>query len=463
MRFQRLYLAGSLQVAAALAAQGTSEVPDPSTLIARAEALLNNKESEFAVLALLKALEQLGPMPSDPANDAARQSALRLLTTADPIHERRSTAFAAIAKQEAELAGLYRAKKWLDVAATRSSVAAAFDRDVAFGEKGGAVGPKPKAATPGKSTATKAGLAPLLRRANAEFVYGEWKETDDRLQCQAPAGGVMEWVCKDQHADHEIVIEFQAADAAQDHHFMLLWGLSRDKDANKYFGYSLLLHFEAKTRSYGMWMRKRDATDSDLANQSVKSTPMPDGFHRLVLQVRGNFVSARLDATKPLEAETPTPARGRPGLFQGVKGLGFSAVQFRNLRINSLPVLAPVGEELAAKGSAPTGTEIGDTITSAKDAIDKKQPEAAARRLYGAQQRLLAMEPSGDREQLAKTIDQLLARCDPLASRRKTAGEAVAAELLALAGAYRTAGMARVAEVLTERASRFAPESGKPQ
>jgi len=117
------------------AAQGTADPPEPSALVSRAESELKNKEPDVAIVVLWEALQQLASMPSVAANDPVRQSALRLLSENDPNDERRRAIFASIAKQQIELASLYRGKKWLDVVATRVAAAAAFDLDIAAAER----------------------------------------------------------------------------------------------------------------------------------------------------------------------------------------------------------------------------------------------------------------------------------------------------------------------------------------
>ena len=129
--------------------------PEPATnskdvlaLVTRAETLLKGKETEDAVLVLWQALAQLTLLPDSPVHEAARLSARHLLATNDAREERRRAVFASVAKQQIELAALYRGKKWLDVAATRLAVADAFDRDVGAKERAllEAAKPKPKAA-----------------------------------------------------------------------------------------------------------------------------------------------------------------------------------------------------------------------------------------------------------------------------------------------------------------------------
>ena len=455
-----LHLVSSLWLVAPLAAQGSSDAFNPTAVVARAETLLQNKETEFAIVVLWNAFEQLGPMPSDPPNDAARQAAMRLLSTHDPNNERRVAAFASIARHQVELAAQYRAKKWLEAAAGRVGLAAAFDRDVAATERAALEGPKRKSASAASSgAADKSQLPPLLRRANTEFIHGEWKEVANCLQCQAPAGGVAEWVCKEQHVDGEFVVEFVPSEPARDYHFHLLFGLAKDRAANQYLGYLAAVCFDAKTRQYGISLEVRGVVQKTLVSEWVTASPMPDGSHRFTLQLRGKHLRARLDAAKPVEVDTPSPARGFVGLFQGVTGAPSGGVQFRTLLIDPLPLLLPTAEELQEKGKPPSESEVKEMVTSAKDATAKKQSELAALRSYGARHRLLAMVPGEARDSLAKSIEQLIAQVDPLAPKRRKATEACAAELTALAAVYRNAGMTRAGDAIAERAARFGLEA----
>ena len=436
---------------------------DPLALVARAEALLQGKETEGAILVLWQTLELLPTLASSPVHDAALLSARFLLMTHDPRETQRRAVFASVAKQQVELAAAYRAKKWLDVAATRLAVADTFDAEVGIKERAllAAARPKSKAVEkPAAAEPSKPKLSPLLQQGSAALIHGEWREVDDRLECQAPPETASSWTTTETHADHEVVVEFRPADATKPHNATLSVGWVVDPATNNYGGYRFQCSYDPKVGMYGLVLWN-DTENKQLAHSWVPAAPTSDGFRRLSIQVNGPRLRAQLDLCEPLEVVAPADVRGHVALMNGMLSVPTCAVQFRNLRIDPLPADMPTDDELRAQNAAAHQNAITKAVDEAKDLIGKKQPEAASLRLRDALGLVSAMEPGILRDTLAKTIEPMLQQTDPLAARRKKTAQTNAAELATLADEYAKAGMVRTAELLVERAADFDPEGQK--
>ncbi|HZN38435.1 MAG TPA: hypothetical protein VFD82_06505 [Planctomycetota bacterium] len=456
-----------------LAAQGVKqEKVEPAKLVSRAEKLLQQKQVEDAVLVLWQALDLLATLPSNPVHDSTALSARFLLKENDARETQRRAVFASVGKQQVELAAAYRAKKWLDTAETRLHVADGYDRDAGAKERAALEAARPKskpadAATPKGGPEPAANkLSPLLQRTNTEFVYGEWKEVGDALECQAPPGSVVEWVTTASHGDHEIVVEFRPVDPSKDHNATLAVGLVTQAGVANYGGYRLQCSLDAAAASkqypkqYGLtlWVT-RGANSEQLGETTwVKGAPGADGFHRVSIQVRGPSLRAQLDHGAPLEVAAPADVRGRVGLLQGVSDATTCAVQFRNLRVDPLPADPLTDAEQRAKDEAANQDALTKAVADAKELIAKKEPEPASVLLREALGRVAVMSAGVLRDNLQKSIEQMLTQTDPIWARRKKTAQAIATQLVTLADEYGKAGLYRAALVLVERSASFDPE-----
>ena len=465
MRTHRLAVAITL-FASTLAAQAEKQQKvEPVTLVSRAEKLLQKKELEEAVLLLWQALDLLATLPSNPVHDSTALSARFLLKENDPREAKRREVFASVAKQQLELAVAYRAKKWLDTAATRLDVADGYDREAGAKERAALEAAKPKsklaAAAPKKEEEKPAAskLSPLLQRANAEWVQGEWKEVGDALESLPPKDVLQEWVTTATHGDHEVVVEFRPLEPTRDHNATLCVGLGMPAGAPNYGGYRLQCAYYAGSKQYGLVLwALRGMNYEKLGEQWVKGNPSADGFHRVSIQVRGPVLRARLDQDAPIEVTTPADVRGKVGLSQGINNTTTCAVQFRNMRVDPLPADPLTAEEQRAKDEAANQDALTKAVADAKELIAKKQPEPASLMLREALDRVAAMSAGVLRDNLQKSIEQMLMEADPIAARRKRAAQTIATELVALADEYGKAGLVRAALVLVERGAAFDPE-----
>lgn len=455
-------LAAALLATAAAAQEAKEEKVEPVALVSRAEKLLKKKEVEDAVLVLWQALDLLAALPGNAVHDATALSARFLLNENDPHEARRRATFTSVAKQQVELAAAYRTKKWLDTAATRLDAADRYDRDAGAKERAALEAAKPKGKTPSApagAAPAAAQLCPLLQRNNAEFVSGDWREAGDVLECQAPKDDHLEWVTKASHADHEVVVEFRPADATKEHNAVLAVGLGIQPGSHNFSGYRLQCCFHPESKEYGLtvWaVRGMDVTS--LGEAWVAAAPSTDGFRRLAIQVRGARLRAQLDQGKAIEVAADGEVRGKVGLLHGLANSTTCIVQFRNLRIDPLPADRPTDEELRAKDDAANQNAITKAVDEAKELLAKKQPEPASLLLRDALGRVAALPAGVLRDNLHKSVEQMLAQADPIAPRRRRTAQAVASELAALADEYANAGMVRAALVLVEHGAAFDPE-----
>jgi hypothetical protein len=111
--------------------------------------------------------------------------------------------------------------------------------------------------------------------------------------------------------------------------------------------------------------------------------------------------------------------RGKVGLNQGINSTTTCAVQFRNLRVDPLPADPLTAEEQRAKDEAANQDALTKAVADAKELIAKKQPEPAALLLREALGRVANMSAGVLRDNLQKSIEQMLMQADPLAARRK--------------------------------------------
>jgi hypothetical protein len=146
------------------------------------------------------------------------------------------------------------------------------------------------------------------------------------------------------------------------------------------------------------------------------------------------------------------------GVNVGAANATCCAIQFRDLRIDPLPVATfvvtmPPNADDAAKQKA-----IGEAIDEAKALAAKKQGEQASWLLHDALAHIATL-PAGDaHDRLRKSAEQAIAQADAIAAKRSKAAQAIAAELVTLGDAYAKAARPRLALVLVEGAAAFDPE-----
>jgi hypothetical protein len=257
------------------------------------------------------------------------------------------------------------------------------------------------------------------------------------------------------HADHEVVVEFRPVEPTKDHNAILAVGFGVDPEANQYGGYSLQCAYDPGSKQYGLSLWRKS---EKLGGQWVQGTASADGFHRVSIQVRGPHLRAQLDQGAPIEVTVPADVRGKVGLMQGVANATTCAVQFRSLRVDPLPAERLTADEQRAKDEAENQDALTKAVADAKELIAQKQPEPASLLLREALGRVADMSAGVLRDNLQKSIEQMLAQADPLAARRKKTAQAIATQLVTLADEYGKAGLVRAALVLVERGAAFDPE-----
>jgi hypothetical protein len=451
--------------AAADRAQATR--PDPVALVAQAEKQLGKKDAdvEGSALLLWQALDALAAQPASTVRDATALSARFLLQQHDPREANRRKAFAAVAKQQVDLATAYRLKKWLDTASDRADVAERFDRDAVAKERAAIAAARPKdkpAVGKPPADAPKPAAEPsLLQKAQAEFAVGSWTEADGALRL-APltpdAGTINEWVARAAHADHEVSVEFRPLEAGRKFDLALCVGLGILPDSNVFSGIRLHAAYDPDGDQLGVQtiqlLRGVHTRLADVWHPAPKSA---DGWRRLTVRVQGASLRVLVDDTDYGASKAASDVRGKVGMMNGMAGRPTCGLELRHLRIRPLPADQPTDDELAAKAAADQRDAVTRLVDDAKALLDKKQPEAAAQKLREALARIDAMDQGVLRDALRAGIEPQLDKSDPLAPRRRKAGQAIAAELTALADQYAAAGWARAAEQLVAVAAPFDP------
>jgi hypothetical protein len=456
-------------VAAATQQPAANDRPDPVAMVSQAEKLLAKKEVEDAILLLWRALDELATRPSNPVHDATTLSARFLLQENDPREPERRRVFTAVGKQQLELAAAYRLKKWFEVAATRIDVAERYDRDAAAKERALLVAARPKVQPGTKPAVLAASPKPesVLRRDNAEFVAGDWKDIENGIEVTARAASataMTEWVTRTEHADHEIVVEWKPADPKAAHDAALQIGMSILPGSQNYSGVRFHCMYDVGSGQYAVVVATLVAmTQTEIASAWVAPPPAEAGWTRFAVRVRDAELEVVFGAQTVLTTKAPGPVRGKIGLVTGVRDRPSCAMKFRNLRVEPLPADAPSDEELRAKAEAETQNAITNAVDAAKDLLAKKQPEAAALSLRDALAHVDDLPAGVLRDNLRKSIEATLTQADPLTPRRVKAAQTIAAELAGLADQYAAAGLVRAALVLAEHAAAFDPAAQAPR
>ncbi|MFN6196360.1 MAG: hypothetical protein ACK5BN_21340 [Planctomycetota bacterium] len=439
--------------------------PAPVALVAQAEKQLGKKDADVEASALLlwQALDELAAQPASTVRDATAMSARFLLQQHDPREANRRKAFAAVAKQQVDLATAYRLKKWLDTASECADVAERFDRDAATKERAAIAAARPKDKPP---TAKAAADAPKqaaepspLQKAQAEFVVGSWTESDGTLRL-APltpeANAINEWVARATHADHEVSLEFRPLEAGRKFDLALCVGLGILPDSNAFSGVRLHAAYDPDGDQLGVQtIQLVRGVHTRLADAWHPAPKSADGWRRLAVRVQGASLRVLVDDTDYGTSTAAGDVRGKVGMMNGMAGRPSCGLEVRNLRIRPLPADQPTDDELAAKAAADQRDAVTRLVDDAKALLDKKQPEAAAQKLREALARIDAMDQGVRRDALRTGIEPQLDKADALAPRRRKAGQAIAAELVALADQYAAAGWARAAERTVALAASF--------
>lgn len=458
-----LALLTALLAATATAQQAKVEQLEPVALVSQAERLLQRKDKEVegAVLLLWQALGELATRPSSTVNDATTLSARFLLQANDPREADRRRVFTAIAKQQVELATAYRNKKWFDTAATRLTVADALDRETTAKERAALLAALPKAVTttPKKVEPEKPPAPmPMLQQGNVVRMFGQWTAKEDTLEAPSHdgVGDLHEWITNQRNANQQIVVEFKPATFDTEHNFGIHFGVQLGD--TQIIRYEAMCAYDKEHGEYLLRIAHIGTQFTDLGHSWVKTAKAADGFQRLVVQVRDNKVGCQLQGATALQVTAKEAPHGNVGLFVGMKTKPGCAMTFRNFRIEPLPADEPTDDERREAAEAKRQNAISIAVDEAKALLTKKQPEPAAILLRQALGEVQAMSSGVLRDNLAKSIQQMLAQADPLAPRRAKAAQDASASLAVLSNQYAIAGFARAALALALRAADFDPD-----
>lgn len=429
--------------------------PDPLALVGRAEQLCaapDKVDKEDAILLLWDALEQLCVRADRPAA-AGLSTALALLQANDPLHGERWAAGTAVARAHADLALLYRGKKWFAAASQCLDLAERFDRVAAARERANLVAAWPKGLQPPSQSAPARDS--LLQRSAALRAEGPWLERGEVLECGAHPANTpwYEWVLPGQHEDCELSIEFRSSDAKAGHDCALLVGLDQDT-----FFYQVIAAYYTEEAMYDLvvFERHEDKPEKLVGAAWVKPVAAPDGFHRLTFRVHGDSLRAQLDSTPAVQVKASVVPRGRFGVTVGIHNQPSVAITLRNLRCDPWPPLS--AEAVRAREEAAAQKRIGQALDSAPALLARKEAETAAAALRAALRDADSLPVGAVRTNLTKSIEALLAKADLLHARRKKMGQDGARAFVALAERYAAAGQVRAAHRLVVIAAELDPE-----
>ena len=449
-----LGLAALVLTAGAVAQSPQSQ--DPLALVGRAEQLCaapDKEEKEDAILLLWDAFEQLGARAAQPEGAAGLSTALALLQANDPLHGERLAACTAVARAHADLALLYRGKKWFATASQCLDLAERFDRVPAARERANLVAAWPKGLERPSSSAPARDS--LLQRSAALRAEGPWAERGDVLECGPHPANTpwYDWVLPGQHEDCELSIEFRSSDAKAGHDCALLVGL----DSNTAF-YQVIAAYYTDKAMYDLVILEHDAGKPAklVGGAWVSPVATPDGFHRLTFRVHGDSLRAQLDSTPAVEVKASVVPRGRFGVTVGIHNQPSVAVTLRNLRCDPWPPLTE--EAVRARAEAAAQKRIGQAVDSAPALLARKEAETAASALRAALRDADSLAVGAVRTNLTRSIEAMLAKADLLHPRRKKAGQDGARAFVALAERYATAGQLRAAHRLAVIAAELDPE-----
>lgn len=397
----------SLVGANSVFAQEAPATPEhPIEMVARAEELCAKGSKEAAIVLLWMALERFGKQAVDPASAAGTKAAMALLQTHDPLHGERQALYASHARARTELAGFYRGRKWYTFAGDQLDLADDFDSAIGQQERAALLRANAKPLAP--SITEPKGYS-LLHRVETLRVNGPWVEWGDTLVCGAHKANkpFYEWTIDARHEDCELSVEF-SSQAGLGHDCSLLLGLDA---AGPWYHFIAAYYADSGRYDLVLW-ENTDQGAKRIAWATVGSLPDADGFHRMSLRVHGKSLRAQLGAAKALEVDVKQPPRGRFGLAVGIDNQDSAPITLREFRLQPWP---PLGEaEALARATAAAKARIAESITGAAVLIQRKEPEAGARRLLVARQDALRLPPGALRDSLVQSTDEYLNKADSL-------------------------------------------------
>jgi len=442
-------------LAAPLPAQ---EPADPLALIATAEKRIAAKPDEDAVLLLWQAAALLQDRADSPGRTAAQDTIRTLLQKADPLDAARSETHGMVARKIVELAQAYRLKKWLAVAEDRLHVAARFDAAATTRElqllQAARAGDKP--AKPADKKAEKPAPKGLLEAPQLDSSDGEWRLADGMLQSPpqvAASANAFFWLMRMQHADQEVACEFKPGTGNNMAGLIL--------GASSGFAEGYLLSCDQYAKEQQMVVTVQHLVAGKYVSVQTKSMPLgklADGFHRLVVGVRGEVLDVQLDDARVMTCSCPTAVHGRLGFLVSAVGGDVPPITFRNLTVGPLPEKQPTGIEERAQLQAQQRQGVLDAVGSAELLLKQKQPEPAVLLLRQVLRDLRQLDAGTLRDNLTASIDKMLAQADTLHARRKKLASEIAVMFAALADRYQQAGLARSALAQADEAAAFDPD-----
>ena len=467
----RLFLPALITAPALAAApqQAPEKPANPVTLVSRAEKLIQKGHKEDGALLLWQALDLLRGKASNPVEEATVLSARYLLKENDPFEMERRTAFTTVATTQTELAKSYRIKKWYDTAQNRLDVAARFDPEAITKEQATLTskrGSSKKAATATKKPRAKAdkpkapAVSPLLREKAVQYQYGSWTETEDGLRV-TPLNNKKhcEWICSQEHEEHEIVVELKPDKPDGEWNASLAVGQRKLSGTEFFSGLRCYVSYDPKSKMLQLFVQRVVRNDMKyLGVKSVNCKPAKDGFHLLAVRVTDAQVEFQVDGEPATVVKTDEPTRGAVGLMQGLSNVQSCGILFRNFQIRPLPTDLPSDEELREEAEATRQHEITAAVEDAKKLLTGKKHEAAALRLRDSLSLLQELPAGILRTNMEKSIAGMLKKADKLMKKRERAADTCANAFGTLADKYVADGRPRLALVMTREAMRFDPD-----
>ena len=452
-----LYAALALFSSVALVVgQGATQGTDPIDLVARAEGFFAKGAKEDAILMLWDAVEQLGSRTEQPASAAGLKAALGLLRANDSLHEERLATLLAQARAQTDLAMVYRGKKWFRSATEHLDLADQLDAKAGQKERAQLARANPTYVEP--SISEPRGYS-LLKRLETVRAEGPWREVGDTLECGSHPARTpwYEWTVDARHADCELALEFCSSDPKVGHDCSLLVGVDSGGAS-----YQFIAAYYAESGRYDLVLYEhKDKQARLLGSALVGSLPAGDGFHRLSLRVNGTSLRAQLDAAPPVEVTVPAAPRGRFAIAVGIDNQDSAPITIRNFQLRPWPL--PTEEEQRANRHAEAQKRIAEAIDGASLLIARKENEAAALRLRVARNDAARLLPGVLRDNLIKSIEEMLVRADPLDARCKKVGQEGVRALVGVADRYAAAGHLRAALHIVQQAARIDAEACAPR
>ncbi len=458
------WAAGTLLVlpAAAQNSPPKQEKHDLQQEIATAQQLREEGRRDEALLLVWRLDTVLRHLPASPERTRDQAAVEPLLQDLDPQLAPRRAALAAAAKRFQALAASYQQKKWFDQAGVCLRFAGELEPEAGIKSLQELMQARSMAQ---RASALPAALASdpggLLSKAKSDKLGDWWLDQIGTLR-SSPLGAVKDepesagWLTDHRQADHQISCECYLGPG--DAWFDFVIGAT---DIHNCHVFGLSVWPVARTQSV-LGGRIVENAYQRLAGFVGRLAGDADGFHHLVLHVRGSEVDVEVDGQVLGTCTAAIDIRGRVGFLVSGNNTARGTMWFRRLHIG--PPTAPPADPVLNWFGDPGrhGRRAQAVLADGETLLREKRYEAVALLCDTVRGDLLAMG-AAERQPLLAKMERIAGIADDRRGQWTSACKTFARDLLALGKQYTAAGLPRAAVEMCRSARRFDPAAAEPR